>query len=249
MSPALMPSNRTTLVPLPFQGLLDRGSDAFTVLLLVVDHGNGFRLDVVGNEVTCGWTLQAVQTDGAEDQLIATRGDVRAGRRRGDHQNAFVFVNVRRRLSGAGAEVADHEFDFVVDDFVGHGNRLLRVAGIVINHAFELRAIHPTGFVDLLDGHFGTDELHLTVLRDGAGDRACQANFDGVSRYRVAGNASHGHGGKQFGNLLSSLVHSAPLLLVLIIVVLAAKAAEPGCFPRPFPRQLYRCSVERCFAA
>ena len=214
-----------------FQGLLDRGGNAFTVLLLVMDYGNSFWLDVVSDEVTGGWTLQAVQADGAEHQLVTASGDVRAGGSRGHHQDAFVFVNVRRWLSGAGAEVANHELNFVVDDLVGYGNGLLRIASVVIHHAFEHCAVHPAGLVDLLDGHLGTDELHFTVLRDGAGDWACQANFDGVSRYRVAGNASHGHGGKQFGNLLSSLVHSAPLLLVLIVVVLAAKAAEPGCFP------------------
>ncbi|MCY1539670.1 hypothetical protein D9M68_752690 [compost metagenome] len=178
-----------------------------------MDHGNGLRLDVVSDEVASGRALQAVQADGTEHQLVAARGDVRAGGRCGDHQDAFVFVDVGRWLSGAGAKVANHEFHFVVDDLVGNGHGLFRIAGIVIDHAFEHRTVHPAGFVDLLDGHLGADELHFTVLRDCAGDRSCQANLDGVSRYRVAGNAGHGHGGKQFGNLLSSLVHSAPLFV------------------------------------
>ena len=41
-------------------GLLDGRGDAFAVLLLVVDDGDVLRLDVIGNEVAGGRTLQAV---------------------------------------------------------------------------------------------------------------------------------------------------------------------------------------------
>ena len=195
-----------------FQGLLDRGGDAFAVLLLVVNDGNGLRLDVVGDEVTGGRALQAVQADGTEYQLVATSGDVRAGGSRGNHHDAFVFVNVGRRLSGAGAEVANNIFHFVVDDLVGYGHGLFRITGVVVLDAFEHCTVHPAGLVDLLDGHFGTDELHFAVLGNGTGHRTGQSDLDGVSSHRIAGGAGQGHSGKQLGHLLGSLFHSAPLL-------------------------------------
>ncbi|MCY1294298.1 hypothetical protein D9M69_416600 [compost metagenome] len=178
-----------------FQGLLDRGGDAFTVLLLVVDHGDVGRLDHISDEVAGGRALHAVQADGAEHQFVATAGDVRAGGGGGDHQDAVVLIDVGSRLGGAGAQVADHELDLVVDDLVGHGNGLLRIAGIVVDHAFELLAVHAAGLVDLLDGHLGADELHLTILRDGTGGRAGQSDLDGVGFFRAAGQADGGDGG------------------------------------------------------
>ncbi len=60
-----------------FKGLLDCGSDAFTVLLLVVQDGDHLRLDVVGDVVAGSRALGAVQADGAEDQLVTTGGDFR----------------------------------------------------------------------------------------------------------------------------------------------------------------------------
>src|SRR5690606_24953841 len=118
---------------------------------------------LVGNEVAGGRALQVVQADGAEDQLIATRGDIRAGGRGGDHQDAFVLVDVRGRLGGAGAQVTDHEGDAVVDDLVGHGHGLLGIAGVVIDHAFQLGAVDTAGLVDLFDGHARTNELHFAI--------------------------------------------------------------------------------------
>src|SRR3546814_10058209 len=67
-----------------------------------MDDCDVLRLDVVGNEVAGGRALQAVEADGAEDQLVTAGGDVRAGGSRGDHQDAFVLIDVGRRLSGAG---------------------------------------------------------------------------------------------------------------------------------------------------
>src|SRR5690606_7483134 len=121
---------------LALQGLLDGGGDAFTVLLLVVDDRDVLRLGVVGNEVAGGRALHVVEADGAEHQFVTAGGDLRAGGGRGDHQDAFVFVDVGGRLSGAGAEVADDVLHTVVDDLVGYGHCLLRIAGIVVDHAF-----------------------------------------------------------------------------------------------------------------
>ncbi|MNN36531.1 hypothetical protein D3C81_1504310 [compost metagenome] len=197
-----------------FQGFLHGSGDAFTVLLLVVQHGNHFRFDVVGDVVAGGGALSAVQTDGAEDQLVATGGDFRAGSSRGNHDHAFVFIDVGRGLGGAGAQVADYELDAIVDHFVGHRNGLFRVAGVVVFFGFEHLAVDAALGVDVFDGLFCTDELHVTVLSNRTGFRAGDADFDGIGCKRMAGNPGQNHCGKQLGNLLSSLTHSAPLILL-----------------------------------
>src|SRR3546814_14331881 len=79
-----------------FEGFLHGTGDAFTVLLLVVQNRDDLRLDVVGDVVTGRRALGAVQADGAENHLVAARGDVRAGSGRGDHDHAFVFIDVRK---------------------------------------------------------------------------------------------------------------------------------------------------------
>ncbi|MCY1420985.1 hypothetical protein D9M71_366250 [compost metagenome] len=197
-----------------FQGFLHGAGDAFTVLLFVVQDSNDFRFDEVGDVVTGGRALGAVQTDGTEDHFVTTGGDVRAGGSRGDHDHAFVFVDVRSRLSGAGAQVTNHELDAVVDDFVRDRHGLFWITGVIVFNGFEFLAVYAAFGVDLLDGHFGATELHVAVLGYRAGLRAGDADLDGVSCERMAGNPGQNHSGKQFGNLLSSLSHSAPLLLL-----------------------------------
>ncbi|MNE16789.1 hypothetical protein D3C80_1097430 [compost metagenome] len=178
-----------------------------------MEDGDGFRLEVLGDELAGGRALQAVQADGAEDQLVAAGGDVRAGGSRGDHQDAFVLVDVGRWLGGAGAEVANDELDAIVDDLVGNGHGLFRIAGVVVDHTFKLLAVYAASLVDLLDGHFRANELHLPVLRDRAGHRAGKSDLDSVCSHRIAGNAGESHGGEQLGKTLSTLLHNAPLFL------------------------------------
>ena len=163
-----------------FEGLFNGAGDAFTVLLFVVQYRNDFRLDVVRDVVASGRALGAVQTDGAEDHLVATSGDFRAGGGRGNHDDAFVFVNVRSRLSGAGAQVPDNILDTVIDHFVGHGNRLFRVAGVIVVNGFKFFAINAALGVDLFDGHFCACELHVAVLSQRPGFRAGNTDLDGV---------------------------------------------------------------------
>ncbi len=140
---------------------------------------NGNALGVLaGNIVAGNRTLHAVQTNGAEDQLIAALGNFRAGGSRGHHQDAFILVDVGGGLGGAGAQVAHHETNAVVDQAVGYGDRLLRVTDVVVFDGNQFFAHHTAVGVDLLDGHAGTGELHVTVLGDGAGHRAGNTDLD-----------------------------------------------------------------------
>src|SRR5471032_2674621 len=206
LSPALMPSNTATFTPLLSRVFLTAVAMP-TVLLFVVQNSNDFRFDVIRDVVTRGRALGAVQSDRTEDHFVTTGGDVRAGGSRGDHDHAFVFVNVGRGLSGAGAQVTDHKLDAVVDDFVRDRYRLFRITGIVVFNGFELLAVDTALGVDVFDGHFGATELHIAVLGYRAGFRAGDTDLDGVSCERMAGNPGQNHSGKQFGNLLSSLSH------------------------------------------
>ncbi|MNE11359.1 hypothetical protein D3C76_409440 [compost metagenome] len=103
--------------------------------------------------------------------------------------------------------MANDELDAIVDDFVGDSHGLFRIARVVVFLGFEHLAVNAALGVDLLDGHFCTDELHITVLGHWTGFRAGDANLDGVGCERMAGNPGQYHCGKQLGNLLSSLVH------------------------------------------
>src|SRR5690606_12612024 len=127
-----------------------------------------------------GRTLQAVQADGAEHQLVTAVGDVRTGGGGGDHEDAFILVDVGGRLGGTGAKVADHEADACVDDTVGHGDRLLWIAGVIEYHTLQLAAVDAAGLVDHLDGHVGAGELHVAILRHRPGNWTGQCDLDGV---------------------------------------------------------------------
>ncbi|MNZ76324.1 hypothetical protein D3C78_948270 [compost metagenome] len=179
-----------------------------------MQDGNHFRFDVVGDVVTGSWALGAVQANGAEHQFVTAAGDFRAGGSRGDHDHAFVFINVGGGLGGAGAQVADYVFDAIVDHFVGHGYGLFRVAGIVVFFGFKHLAVNAALGVDVFDRLLCTDELHVAVLSNRTGFRAGDADLDGIGCKRMAGNPGQNHCGKQLGNLLSSLTHSAPLILL-----------------------------------
>ncbi|MNZ60173.1 hypothetical protein D3C78_782350 [compost metagenome] len=189
------------------QDVADRGGDAFAVLLLVVqdrDAGRFQARDVARRRRALG----VVQANGAEDHPVAACRQFRAGGGGGNHDDTFVFVDVRRRLGRAGAQVADHELDAVVDHFVGHRHRLLGVTGIVVFHGHQLLAVDATLGVDLLDGHAGTAELHVTVLRHRAGLGAGDADPDAVGRQRMAGQASEDHGAEQAGGCVVDTTHS-----------------------------------------
>src|SRR5690606_16570471 len=171
-----------------------RRGDAFAVLLFVMHDRNSLGFDVVGNVVASSRALHVIQTDGAENQLVATRGDVRAGGCRRDHQDAFVLIDVGGRLGRAGTQVADYEGNAIVDDLVGHRHGLFRVARVVVDHALKLGAVYTTGLVDLLDGHVGANELHFAVLRHSTGHRAGKGDLDGVRGHRVTGATGQGNG-------------------------------------------------------
>jgi len=111
--------------------------------------------------------------------------------------------------------VADDELHFVVDDLVGYRHGLLRIAGVVVAHALELLAVHPAGLVDLLDGHFGPDELHVPVLRHRPGYRPCQSDADGIGGQGVAGCAGQCHCQENFRKTLIGL-HKCSTCIVIV---------------------------------
>ncbi|MNC44099.1 hypothetical protein D3C75_929950 [compost metagenome] len=66
----------------------------------------------------------------------------------------------------------------IVDDPVGNCDGLLGITCVVVDHTFELCAIHATTFIDLLDCHLAAHEDHVTILGDRAGNRANEGDFD-----------------------------------------------------------------------
>ena len=190
-------------------GLVHFLGDAFAVLLLVVDDGQLLGLDLGGDIFAGGRALLVVGADGAEHHLVFLLGDGGVGGRRGNHENAFVLVQLRGGLGGAGTEMADHELDFLVDDLVGDRDRLFRFAGVIHDDPFEFLAVDAALGVDLLDRHLGAHHLHVAVLRDRPGGGASEGDFDGVLGPRQTAQAQNdgGDGGAQ--NVAACLLYTS----------------------------------------
>ncbi|CVH28418.1 Uncharacterised protein [Serratia marcescens] len=172
-----------------FQAVAHRARQAFAILLLVVHHGDALRLDVAEDVFGGGRALIRVQAGGAHDHLVAAGGQIGVGGRRGNHDHAFVFINIGRRLGGRGAQVADHVANAVVDHLVGDRNRLFRVAGVVVFHADQLVALDAALGVNVGNRLARAGKLHVAILRDRTGHRPDDRHLD-VFRH---GRLAHGH--------------------------------------------------------
>ena len=83
-----------------FQAVLHGARQAFAVLLFVMNNGNALWLNGLEDVFGGGGALRGVQTGGTHNVLVAALGQFRVRCAWGDHQYAFVFVDIRRRLRG-----------------------------------------------------------------------------------------------------------------------------------------------------
>ena len=160
------------------QVVLHGARQTFTVLLFVMNDRDTLRLHFFDNVFGGRWALIGVQTGGAQDQLIATRRQLRRRCGRGDHQNAFVFVDIRRRLGGRGAQVTDNVFDAVVHHFVRHGNRLFRVTGIIIFYDLQFFALDTALRINIGNRLFCARKFLVAILCYRTGHRAHHGHFN-----------------------------------------------------------------------
>ena len=91
------------------------------------------------------------------------------------HQHVVVGVDVRRRDRGSRAGVAVDELDLLTDDEIGDGDRLFRIAGVVLDDDLDLAPVDAAGVVDR-GGRGLRAPLHLFADR---GDRAGHRSGDG----------------------------------------------------------------------
>jgi len=77
--------------------------------------------------------------------------------------------------------VADYVANIIIDDAVSDGHGLFGVAGIIINNAFKRLTVDAAGLIDLADRHHRAYLLHVTILGNGAGNRACNTDFQRFS--------------------------------------------------------------------
>jgi len=103
--------------------------------------------------------------------------------------------------------VADDAVDLGVDQLVGDGRALLRIAGVVFGEEFELgllAADHDALGVEVVDGHAGTVLVVLAEVGDRAARRAHVTDLDNqlVGGAGGAGEQRRGEGGE---NLQSNL--------------------------------------------
>ena len=182
------PVEEDHVCPAFFQAILHRTGQTFAVLLFVMYHCDTLRLHFAENVFRRGWPLIGVQTGGAQDQLIAARRQFRSSRCRGNHQNAFVFIDIRRRLSGRGTQVTNNVFDAVVDHFVGYRYRLFRVASVIIFDDLQLIALDAALSVDIRYRLLCAGKLLVAVLGHRAGHRPDYRDFDIFRQRRAAHN-------------------------------------------------------------
>ena len=93
-------------------------------------------------------------------------GQRRVRRRRAHHQHVVVGVDVRRGDRRARAGVAGDELDLLADDEIGHRDRLLGIAGVVLDDDLDLAALDAAGFVDRSRGGFPAAFLLFADRRD-----------------------------------------------------------------------------------
>ena len=81
-------------------------------------------------EIGPNLALLIVAPAGAERVPQLAIGDLRVSRRRRDHQDTVVGIDVGRRNGYAGVEGADDVFDAIADELVGDGNALVGIGRI-----------------------------------------------------------------------------------------------------------------------
>src|SRR5690606_13008425 len=128
---------------------LDSRGNALAVRLLIVEHGHGLGLDLLGDEFRGGGTLLVVAADGAEDHVVVLAvGHRGRGGGRGGRDHACVVGDGRGGDRGTGAHVAHDVVDLFIDDAVGHDRTLLGLATVIDHDGFELVAQHATTSID-----------------------------------------------------------------------------------------------------
>src|SRR5690606_17704949 len=129
-----------------FKGFLDLGGHARAVGLLVVQDGDLFRLELLGNVFGGEGALLVVAADGAEEEVRLDRiGDQRRRGAWGDGDDAFLFVDVDRGNGGAGAGMGHGELGAGVHHAVGGRHGLLGFAAVVDQQGLDLHALDAAG--------------------------------------------------------------------------------------------------------
>ncbi|MCY1303780.1 hypothetical protein D9M68_747770 [compost metagenome] len=136
---------------------------ALTVGVLVVDDGDLGGLEFVDDVVAGDDALLVVTAAHAEHAGEAALGHHGVGGAGGDGDDAGFVVDLGRRDGGGGAEVPDHADGLVlVDQAVGDGHGLFRLAGIVCFHQRDLLAVDAAGGVDIVGGLGGAAPVLFT---------------------------------------------------------------------------------------
>lgn len=150
-----------------------------------MNDGDTLRFHFLDDIFRRGRPLRGVEAGGTHDVLVSALGQLRVGRSRGDHQDAFILIDIGSRLGGRGAQVADNVLNTVVDDFVGHRDRLLRIAGVVIFDGHQLVALNAAAGVDVFNRLTRTIELHVAPLGHRARHRADHGDLNILGHRRV----------------------------------------------------------------
>ena len=81
--------------------------------------------------------------------------------------------------------MADNVLNAVVDDFVGHRDRLLRIAGVVIFDGHQLVTLNTAAGVDVFNRLTRAIELHVAPLGHRTRHRADHGDLNILGHRRV----------------------------------------------------------------
>ena len=200
-----------------FQLRLGGVGQALAVGVLVVQHRDFLALEHIDNVVAGHDALLVVTAAHAEHGAQAAFGHLRVGGAWGDGDNAGFVIHLGGRDGVGGTEVADHADHLVlVDQAVGHGYGLLRLAGVIAFYQDDFFAIHAAGGVDLVGRCLRTFHVLLAKRCVRPGHRARYTDLDvGLNIRRNTQCCSHGQSQETF--LVKRLRHEVVLLEFFLV--------------------------------
>ena len=149
--------------------------NAFSVGRIVMQDRDLLVLELSRQRAAGHLALLVVAAAGAKGVPPALVGELGIGRGRSDLEDRLFGVDLARRNRSRRAVMPGDERDMVAREFLRHGHRLRRVAGVVPDLEDQFLAEHAASGVDVGDGLFRPG-LHLrpearVFARERTGDR------------------------------------------------------------------------------
>src|SRR5262245_187324 len=166
------------LYPAFVDRLLGFIGETFAICRLVVNDRDFLALEMFRDVFARHLPLLIVATADAEDVPHLALGYGGVGRGRSDLEYAVFLIDLRRWNRDTRVVVTDDKFDPVTGEFVGNGNALFGIGGVISVGDGDFLAKNAAGSVDVGSGLIDAI-FHLGAgRRTWAGDRSAYTEFD-----------------------------------------------------------------------